>query len=279
MTQVALLVPAIGLIVPLAAGAQAGAQQAAKPATPAAAKQAAKQAAKPAPYVEKIPGSLVTFEMIPIPAPPGGKPFYIAKTETTWDAYDVFAFRLDLPREQMAADVDAKSRPSKPYGAPDRGFGHQGYPAGSITFQAAEAYCAWLSKKTGKKYRLPTEAEWEWACAAGADATKPLAKADLEKAAWYFDTTEDKTMGVATKAPNAWGIHDMLGNVQEWVTTGPGKPPVVKGGSYQSKAADLTPKARLPYQAAWQESDAQEPKSKWWLSDGPQVGFRVVCEM
>ena len=263
LTHLGLLV-AIGLILSRAAIGQ----------TPAAGAAAAMK-----PFTEKIPGSLVTFDMVPVPAPPGGRPFYIAKTETTWDAYDIFAFRLDLTQEQ-GANVDATSRPSKPYGAPDRGFGHKGYPAGSIPHQAAEAYCAWLSQKTGKKYRLPTEAEWEWVATAGKPAAAaPLAKADLDKAAWYWDTTEEKTMAVGTKTPNAWGVHDMLGNVAEWVTVGQGKPPVVKGGSFLDKAKDLYPKARLPYQPAWQESDAQNPKSKWWYADGPQVGFRVVCEM
>jgi formylglycine-generating enzyme required for sulfatase activity len=232
----------------------------------------------PQPFTEKIPGSLVSFEMVPVPAPPGGKPFYIARTETTWDCYDIFAYRLDLTPEQVAKDVDAASRPSKPYGAPDRGFGHQGYPAGSVAFQAAQAYCVWLSARTGKKYRLPTEAEWDWAARAGGDG-KPLSKSELEKVAWYWDTTEDKTMDVGKKAPNAWGIHDMLGNVAEWVVTGKDTPPVVKGGSYIDKAPNVHLKARQPYSPKWQESDAHTPKSKWWLSDGPSVGFRVVCEM
>jgi formylglycine-generating enzyme required for sulfatase activity len=243
------------------------------------------QQAKPAgpkadarkPFTEKIPGSLVTFEMVPIPAPPGGKPFYMGKTEVTWDLYDIYAYRLDMTEAQKAANVDAQSRPSKPYGAPDRGFGHAGYPAGSVPAHAAQEFCKWLSKKTGKKYRLPTEAEWEWACRAGGSVA-PLSAADLKKVAWYYDTTEDKTQAVGTKAANAWGLHDMLGNVWEWVTVGPGKDLVVRGGSYQEKAKDVNPKARSPYQPDWQLSDAQNPKSRWWLSDGPQVGLRVVCD-
>jgi formylglycine-generating enzyme required for sulfatase activity len=264
------------LTVPLTMGATA--RQGKPAAKPQSKPISAAKAGERKPFVEKIPGSLVTFEMLPVPAPPGGKPFYLAKTETTWDAYDIFAYRLDLTEAQKAADVDAASRPSKPYGAPDRGFGHQGYAAVGVAFHAAGEYCNWLSKKTGKKYRLPTEAEWEWACrAGGSDA--PLSPDDLKKAAWYFDTTEDKTQAVGTKAANAWGLHDMLGNVWEWCTTGPNEPGVVRGGSYQEKAKDLSPKTRSEYNPDWQLSDAQNPKSRWWLSDGPQVGFRVVCEM
>jgi len=237
---------------------------------PSAKKQAGKS------FRETIPGSLVAFDMVAVPPLPNGKPFYIAKTEVTWDAYDIFAYRLDLTEEQKAKGVDATSRPSKPYGAPDRGFGHKGYAAVGVPFHAAQQYCLWLSQKTGKKYRLPTEAEWEWACRAGGDG-KPLPKKELDKVAWYFETTEDKTQPVGTKAPNAWGLHDMLGNVAEWVVV-PGKAPVVKGGSYQDDAKQVHPLARQPYSPDWQMSDAQEPKSKWWLSDGPQIGFRVVCD-
>ncbi len=59
----------------------------------------------------------------------------MSKTEVTWDAYDVFAFKLDMTEEQRAKGVDAASRPSNPYGAPDRGMGHQGYPAVSLTYK------------------------------------------------------------------------------------------------------------------------------------------------
>src|SRR5437016_4854893 len=100
-------------------------------------------AAAPLPSsTETIPGTLVKFAMIRIPAgaltvadpaAPGStrrekvRSLWIGKTEVTWDEYDVFVYRLDLTEQQKAAGADAVSRPSRPYGAPDRGFGHHGY--------------------------------------------------------------------------------------------------------------------------------------------------------
>lgn len=245
--------------------------------------------AKPAVLAQEIPGTLVSFDLVWIP---GGEingqkitPFRIGRTEVTWDEYDIYAFRLDLSQAQQAEGVDAKSRPSKPYGAPDRGFGHKGFPALAMTFHSAQEYCAWLSKKTGKKFRLPTEAEWEHAARANVLKAEPMAAADVEKAAWYWDTTEDKTQAVASKAPNAWGLYDTLGNVWEWCIVGgkeqkPDAPAVgvVRGGGYLSKIADVHPGARAEQTSKWNENDPQNPKSRWWLSNAPFVGFRVLCE-
>ncbi len=250
----------------------------------------------PPPYVETIPGTTVKFEMVPVPGAPvsvanarggaagqtKGKALWMGKTEVTWDAYDIFAFRLDQSQSEQAKgsapnSADATSRPSKPYGAPDRGFGHQGYPAIGMTYQAAEAYCRWLSGKTGKKYRLPTEAEWEHAARAGVAKAGPLPKSELDKYAWHWDNAQDKTQAVATKAPNTWGLHDMLGNVAEWCTGADGKP-VVRGGSYNDNADKVHPGARAVQAPDWNATDPQDPKSKWWLADAPFVGFRVVRE-
>src|SRR5689334_11206133 len=125
-------------------------------------------------YSETIPGTTVSIDMVALPAgefkPAKGdapavkiKPLYMSKTEIPWDAYDIFCFQLDLTDKEKAAGVDAKSRPSRPYGDQTHGFGHAHYPAIHITRFAAEQFCVWLNKKTGKTYRLPTEAEWTWA--------------------------------------------------------------------------------------------------------------------
>jgi formylglycine-generating enzyme required for sulfatase activity len=236
---------------------------------------------------DTIPGSLVKFDLVRIP---GGtvthlgadgkmatttvKPFWLGKTEVTWDEYDIYAFRLDQTEDEKARGVDAASRPSKPYGAPDRGYGHQGYPALGMAFNAAEQYCRWLSAKTGKKYRLPTEVEWEHACRAGAGGTKPQ---DLQSHAWILENGEDKAHPVGQKTPNAWGLHDMLGNVMEWCVGVDGKP-VARGGSFVDKAADVSRATRTHQTPDWQAADSQIPKSRWWLSDGPFVGFRIVRE-
>ena len=126
-------------------------------------------------FTESIPGTLVKFDMVGIPAgeivvPDTEresatrcvriKPFWIGKTEVTWDEYDVFAFGLDEPATAETGGKDAISRPSKPYGAVDRGFGRKGYPVINVSYHGAQQYCKWLSVKTGRKYRLPTEAEW-----------------------------------------------------------------------------------------------------------------------
>jgi formylglycine-generating enzyme required for sulfatase activity len=246
-------------------------------------------AESPQTSVQTIKGTLVKFEMVRIPGgsfTPGGKdagsttavkvaPFWIGKTEVRWDEYDIFALRLDLTDEQRADRRIARTRPSKPYGAPDYGFGHQGYPVLSVTYYAAEQYCRWLSSLTGRKYRLPTEIEWEYAARAG--ATAPLKPEELEKQAWHWENAEDKTHAVATKAPNAWGLHDMLGNAGEWATATDGQP-VLCGGTYNDRAANVHYGARARQTPAWNVTDPQDPKSRWWLSDGPFVGFRVVRE-
>jgi formylglycine-generating enzyme required for sulfatase activity len=184
---------------------------------------------------------------------------------------------MDLTEKEKAAGVDAKSRPSRPYGDQTHGFGRREYPAIHITRFAAEQFCVWLSKKTGKTYRLPTEAEWTYFALADGDG-----KADnLGDVAWYWDNSDDKTHPIGKKAPNAWGLHDVLGNVAEYVTI-PGEPagskPIACGGSYDDKPEDVTVNARKVQNDDWNSTDPQNPKSRWWLSDGPFVGFRVVRE-
>lgn len=230
---------------------------------------------------QKIPGSLVSFHLVKIP--PGEiaigekkvavQAIWVGETEVTWDLYDIYAFRLDLSAEDQAKGVDAEARPSKPYGAPDRGFGHQGYAAIGMTFNAADHFCKWLAKKTGKKYRLPTEAEWEYAARAG-DTGEPK---DLKEVAWYWTNADGTTHPVGKLKPNAWGLYDMLGNTAEWASALDGTP-VVCGGSFKDKSAKIGYTVRSPFDPRWQEADAHVPKSKWWLSDGPHIGLRVVMD-
>ncbi|GJQ30481.1 MAG: hypothetical protein HBSAPP03_23650 [Phycisphaerae bacterium] len=235
------------------------------------------------PYAEHIPVAAFNLDMIPIPASADGilKPFWISKTEIPWEAFDVYAYRLD--EEAGQPKVDAVTRPSKPYLPPDRGFGHEGYAAISMSFKNASEFCVWLSKKTGKNYRLPTEAEWEHAARAGGTGSHGLSvegtafAAALREHAWFDANSDESPHPIGKKKPNPWGLHDMLGNVQEWVTGRDGQP-VTKGGSYRDDAEALAIAARVPQTPAWNASDPQIPKSAWWLSDGPFVGFRIVCE-
>lgn len=225
----------------------------------------------PPSYWQEIPAAAFRFEMMPIPGSPDGaiKPFFMSKTEITWEAFDIFVFRLDEDLKPL--DADAVTRPSKPYLPPDRGFGHEGYAAISMSFANAAEFCRWLSARSGRKYRLPTPEEWEYACSAGGEA------GPLGDYAWFADNAGGTPHPVGTKRPNAWGLFDMRGNVMEWCRDGSGAG-VACGGSYKDAAADVTCASRQAANPAWNSSDPQIPKSKWWLADGPFVGFRVVCE-
>lgn len=265
----------------LAAGCRPAAREAPEPAA---------AGAPLAPYRDSIPGTLVTFEMVPVPGGTvavegtGGmrvetvQAFWIGRTELTWDAYDPFAFGPGSGGARGSAE--AESRPSRPYGAPDYGFGHAGYPAISVAREAAVAYCRWLSEKTGKRYRLPTEAEWARAAdlaAGGGSSARSLAGARLDSLAWHRGNSGEKSHPVGAKAPDALGLFDLFGNAAEWVTSDYGRP-LTLGGSWRHPADSVGPHARAVQDDSWNERDPQLPKSPWWLSDGPFVGFRVVRE-
>jgi formylglycine-generating enzyme required for sulfatase activity len=229
-------------------------------------------------YRETIQDSVVSFEMVPVA---GGnvtidgvavtvEPFLIGRTEVTWDLYDLFAVGMDAA--QGAPSADATARPSRPYGAPDYGWGHEGYPAISIARDASEAFCKWLSAKTGKTYRLPTEAEWMRAAAlAGGQAG---ATGDRDALTWHRGNADGKTHPVATRTADNLGLFDLFGNAAEWVTSKAGR--VTRGGSFRDALEQTGPAARAVQDSSWNERDPQIPKSKWWLSDGPFVGFRLA---
>lgn len=232
---------------------------------------------------DTIPGTTVTFEMIRIP---GGThtlssgetveiaPFWIQKTETTWDEFDVYALGLDLKTDEDR-EADLVIRPSKPYGAPDRGFGHAGHAAISMSFETAMEYTRWLSYATGDRYRLPTVAEWQYACMAERPTDPGADRETLEERAWFWDNAFDETHPVASLAPNPFGLHDMLGNAMEWCDNG-SDTRTACGGSYNDRADEIACAAVVEQTPRWQESDPQIPKSIFWLTDAPFVGFRVV---
>jgi formylglycine-generating enzyme required for sulfatase activity len=238
-------------------------------------------------FTQTLPGSVVKVEMVAVPAGKltlAGKkvpikPFWIANTETTWEAMDAFMSSgpPSISYDQTKYAPDAIARPSRSYIPPDLGWGHHGFPAINISFLNADMFCRWLSKSTGKKYRLPTEAEWEYACRAGADGPVKFTPDELDKIAWYADNSKAKTHLVGKKLPNAWKLYDMYGNAGEWATDLEGKP-VLCGGVWKDKADKMTPTERKRQTPEWQATDPQLPKSRWWLSDGDFVGFRIVCE-
>ena len=113
------------------------------------------------------------------------RPFWMGEREVTWEEYDLFAFSMDIRRKdrqgvarsqqsESEKQADAISRPTPPYADETFGYGRGGLPVISITHHAAMEYCRWLSTKTGKTYRLPTEAEWEYACRAGMQASSTV---------------------------------------------------------------------------------------------------------
>jgi formylglycine-generating enzyme required for sulfatase activity len=192
-------------------------------------------------------------------------------------------------------------------------------PAITMTHYAAETFCQWLSLKTGKKYRLPTEAEWEYAVRGGtttpyffegspkdytnsgfwnemfgADTTK------INSYVVYANNSRNRSQEPAKVLANPFGLKNMLGNVMEYCSDryaenaysllsdgdkdpkGPdsGEEYVVRGGTYASDAADLRSAARgRTHHDDWLKTDPQNPKSIWWYSDIRGIGFRVVCEV
>jgi formylglycine-generating enzyme required for sulfatase activity len=239
--------------------------------------------ASPTIYRETIPGTVVTFEMVQVPSgsvtvdgkPVTVAPFAIGRTEVTWDLYDVFALGLNAQSKSGAKPgADALARPSQPYGAPDYGWGHAGYPAICITRTAAEAFVEWLSATTGKPYRLPTDAEWTHAAQLAAGG-RTLDATQRSAIAWHAGNADAKTHPVASKKPDGIGLFDLFGNAAEWVATGSERL-LTRGGSFRDPADAVGPAARAEQDDSWNDRDPQLPKSRWWLSDGPFVGFRLA---
>jgi formylglycine-generating enzyme required for sulfatase activity len=248
-------------------------------------------------YRQTIPGTDVTYNMTPIPAGEftmSGRQvkldaFWIATHEVTWDEYRLFMFPKD-PKDDL---VDAVSRPTRPYVEMSFGMGLNGFPAISMTQHAANKYAQWLSARTGHYYRLPTEAEWEYACRAG--TAEGATGASLGEYAWFADNSSDKYQKVGAKKPNAWGLYDMQGNVMEWsldafapLTPTPGLvvnpwtpssqpyPHAVRGGGWMSDASQCLCTSRVGSDASWKMQDPQLPKSIWYLTDAQWLGFRLV---
>lgn len=233
----------------------------------------------------RVPGTTIRFELAPIPEGTiqhEGNDHRISSmlvltTEVTWDLYDIFVYQLDQP--DGTSPADAVSRPSKPYVPPDRGFGHDGYPAIGMTRMAAERFCEWLSLKLGVTARLPLQHEWIY-LASGAQEGGYCCDATAEtlgEFAWFENNSEHTTHPVAKLTPNAFGLHDVHGNAAEWVITDTRRP-YAMGGDYRAAAEECTTTSAQRQMSSWNQSDPQIPKSQWWLADCSWVGFRFVID-
>lgn len=227
--------------------------------------------------VVPVPGTDITMVLARIQAP---APLWMAVHEVTHDQYAPFRYRrLDSDAGVGSYAADAVTRPSPPYEDPVHGMGKGSHPAGGMTRLAALRYARWLSEKTGRLFRLPTEAEWEVACLAGRTGPYGLAvgAAGLDSVGWYDANSRGAFHPVAEKRANSWGLHDMHGNVAEWVMAGdPRGRGVVRGGAFDDPPEALRCDARFEEPAAWKRRDPQIPKSRWWNTDSPHVGFRLV---
>ena len=291
------------------------------------------------PYSVAVPGSDAKIEMVPVP---GGKfkfgssedsdghvedegpqielevaPMWVAKYETTWqeyqyfmDMYDVFTkkhgkgLRLITDKNRL----DAVTTPTPLY-EPSHTFGlgqDPRLPAVTMTQFSAKQYTKWLSKLTSQQFRLPTEAEWEYACRAGSDAGFCFGddEGDLEDYGWFFDNSDELPQLVGKKKHNAFGLFDMHGNVMEWVVDGyieegyeqaaekgaktalaavqwpeEAENRVLRGGSFKDDPEMLRSAARRYSEDwDWKEKDPNIPRSPFWFASetGREVGFRIV---
>jgi len=267
-------------------------------------------------FTETIPGTTVSFTMMAVPGgrffmgSPPEEPFrrenegpvrevlvdslFIAEVEVTWDEYlafyamtsgegrstDTEGMRLEM------AGVDVVTGATPPYGQPDQGWGLGSRPVITVTFQAAEAYARWLSQMTGKRYRLPTEAEWEYGARGGTSGPyffpgdpreyegrgirRLLARPDtavINRYVVYAGNSRSRTAEPMRVEANPFGLKNMLGNVAEFVSdwyaddayarypegvvvnpTGPaeGTERVLRGGSFRDEAGRVRVAARAP---------------------------------
>jgi len=290
------------------------------------------------PYEAVIPGTDVKYKMIPVP---GGiatmgspkseanrgenegpqfeveiKPFWIGQYEVTWSEYKSYMAMHDIFKgfetHKLRPLSDEKSplvisAPSNLY---DTSFTYRNgeeprLPAVSMSQYAAKQYTKWLSLMSDRFYRLPTEAEWEYACRAGTKTAYHFGDdpADLDDYGWHYGNSNETTHYVGEKKPNPWGLYDMYGNACEWVldsmlqdgyTRFSGKrvstadalvrtkelfPRVVRGGYYDLDPEDCRSASRLPSSDdEWRGEDPNIPLSPWWFTSGPAlgVGMRLV---
>jgi formylglycine-generating enzyme required for sulfatase activity len=186
------------------------------PPSPQPAPAAVKKPVSPTPFTEKLPNR-VTLEMVSLPA---GQ-FLMGSPDSDSDASDdekpphqvkVNSFAIGkYPVTQAQYEAVMGTNPSHFKNNPQN-------PVENVSWNDAQAFCQKLSQITGKTYRLPTEAEWEYACRAGTTTRYYFGDdaSQLGDYAWYDGNSQKTTHPVGQKRPNAWGLYDMIGNVWEW---------------------------------------------------------------
>lgn len=287
------------------------------------------------PYQVTLPNSEVTFMMEPIPggeylmgspeSEPGRgtqegpvrkvrvQPFWMARCEVTWAEYKEFMALYGYFKSLQNTDrvvteenrLDAVTAPTPLY-EPDFTYEYgedPKQPAVTVTQYSAKQYSKWLSLVLGQQFRLPTEAEWEYACRGGSQTAYHFGDDPelLSQYGWFAGNTDDDgTRQVGLKTPNPYGLFDMHGNAAEWVLDGLADyeaadgvidgtvdwvrpvsedPRVVRGGSWQFPAEECRSASRLGSDwKVWKDTDPNVPKSPWWYTDDPArgVGFRLV---
>jgi formylglycine-generating enzyme required for sulfatase activity len=266
----------------------------------------------PANYTETIKGTKLTFDMVYIPGgtfklgSPDGEagrdpdegpvaevavePFWMGKYEVTWPEYEQYWL---VEETADGSGADAVTRPSAAYEPPDHGWGRDKNPAIHLTLHAATHYCEWVSAKTGRIYRLPTEAEWEFACRGGTTSRYFFGDdpAALGEYAWFADNSREKTHPVGQKKPNPYGLYDILGNVWEYCSNPytsnyAEKPPpagskrkpksLLRGGSFKDPPEAFRSANRVTPLPEWNQRNPQRPPGPWWYTDGEMCGLRLV---
>ena len=290
------------------------------------------------PYSHRVEGTEVSFDMIPIP---GGKaaigspdeqpgrsqdegpeftvdvePFWMAKTELTWAEYKTFLKTYDIFKRlsrqgvRKASGLDQADAITIPTPLYEPSFTYEfgddpQQPAVTMTQYSAKLYTQWLSGITGSQYRLPTEAEWEYAARAGTKTAYSFGDdpTELDQYAAFADNCPDGAPKVGSKKPNPFGLHDMHGSVWEWtldhyasdsysgrqgktlsvsealVMPKEKSSRCVRGGGWQDPPERLRSAARLGSDdKVWKDADPNVPKSPWWFTDDParMVGMRLV---
>jgi formylglycine-generating enzyme required for sulfatase activity len=254
-------------------------------------------------FTQVLPGTDIAIEMVYIPST--GKntakvkdtntstAIYISKYEITWDLYKLFLERTidkeeNMDRlDQVNISVDGVTGATAPYVDMSIGMGSgAGLPVCNVTPLSASRFCQWLSARTGRFYRLPTEQEWEVSALAGAESTYFFGEnvEELNEYAWISENSDRTYHPVGEKKPNRYGLYDVYGNVAEWAlrkkmdneNNREEFTPVLKGGGYHMYAKDISTAVYITPVPAWKERDPQFPRSKWWYTDAGFAGFRIV---